>query len=79
MAVTLTGGPGGTYTYLWSYTTTGATTFTIVSGQGTDEIQWNATGQSGELGQITVTCQVTATNGAVTQAHTTLRFDVPGG
>lgn len=80
MTVSLSGGPGGTYTYNWTYTTdSGTCTFSINSGQGTPTINYTATGTSGEPGRITITCSVTATNGAGVQASTVMRFDVPGG
>jgi hypothetical protein len=80
MSVTLTGGPGGTYTYLWTYTDSGSggnDHFYIDSGQGTGTIMWHATGTSAEPSIISVTCKVTATNGAYVQATTTMRFNVP--
>ncbi len=78
LSISLTGGPGGTYTYLWSYVDdAGVTTFTINSGQGTATINYTATGTSGEPGYITIKCVVTATNGASVSATTTMRFNVP--
>jgi len=76
MTVTLTGGPGGTYTYAWSATSSGGAYFTINSGQGTATINWTATGTSGEYGIITVTCLVTATSGANVSAQTTMHFNI---
>jgi hypothetical protein len=80
MTATISHGPGGTYTYSWSYTASGATTFTIHSGQGTNTIQWSATGTSGEPGNIIVYCLVTSNStSASINASTTMSFRVPGG
>ena len=79
MTVTLTGGPGGSYTYSWTRVNGLTAHFVIVSGNGTATIQWYATGVSGEPDSCSVTCTVTATSGAQVSATTVLTFNVPGG
>ena len=75
MTVTLTGGPGGTYTYVWSVVSvTGVGSFTIHSGAGTPTITWTLYASYDGPAVFIVTCTVTATNGAVVKASTTLRM-----
>lgn len=77
MTVTLNDPPPGPYTYNWTYTIFAPATFTINSGQGTNTINWTATGVSKEPGSITVSCAVTASGGAYAAGNTRMRFNVP--
>jgi len=78
MTLTITGGPGGTYTYVWSVVVGTGSSFTIVSGQGTDTIQWSATGTPAEPATDIITCIITSNlTGAVRKTHTSMRFNVP--
>lgn len=78
MAATITGGPGGTYTYYWtSDVISGTGAFFIDSGQGTDTIEWHATSTGEEPTHIRVTCSVTANLTGATGAGTTqLNWDI---
>lgn len=74
MMVTINNSPGGTLTYTWSWSASDGGSFNIVSGQGTNTIQWYATGG---WTTITVTCKVTSSASSTSvSANTSLRFQV---
>jgi hypothetical protein len=79
MMVTQTNSPGGTLYYTWSshITPTGsAGSFNIVSGQGSDTIDWYATAVKGTWITIKVICDIsTAPSGGTSiEATTTMQF-----
>ena len=77
MTVTVTGGPGGSYTYTWSSgikpSRTGAS-FNIVSGAGTATIQWYATAIYGKWCTINISCQVASVGIPTITATTSMTF-----
>lgn len=78
--VTVTGGPGGTYTYNWTYVSVSGTGgFSINSGQGTPTINWTLTSSYDGPSTFRLTCTVTATGGIQAQGSTTLRIKINPG
>lgn len=80
MSVTQVNGPGGTYTYTWSWAIKPSGdfgSFNIVSGQGTDTINWYAIGYNGDWVTLNITCEISSSASATTvAAATSMKFKI---